>query len=111
MKKSLIKKVAFGLLAVPMGFLLLFTFGEVFSGDFSGLFHLLQIAPILLLILLVHKKPLIGGVFIAISGLFLGIFYIIRNPSNLSTIIIVESLLFLPLFLSGLLFVVSTKEA
>ncbi len=110
MKKSLIKKVSYGLLAIPIGFLLLFTFGEVFSGDFSGFSHLLQIVPIVLLMLLIHKKPLVGESIIAIIGLFFGIFYIVRNPSNVWAIIIVESLLFLPLFISGLIIVFSSKD-
>ena len=104
------KRVAYGLLAIPMGFLLLFTLGEVFSGDLSGLSHLLQITPIVFLLILTLKKPLIGGLLVTVISLILGFFYIVRNPSHFGAIILVESLLFIPMFVSGLLFIATSKK-
>jgi hypothetical protein len=44
------------LLAVPALFFLIFMVGEVLGGDISGLSHLLQAAPFLILIYFVWKK-------------------------------------------------------
>lgn len=43
------------LLLLPIGFLLFFTVGEVLSGDLSGLGHLLQLAPFLVLFVLIAR--------------------------------------------------------
>ena len=54
------KKLAIALtvlLSIPVLILLVFTFGEVFSGDSSGIGHLIQALPFLVLIYLVWKWP------------------------------------------------------
>jgi hypothetical protein len=111
MPKKLPKHISLGLLFIPLGVLLLFTFGEVFSGDISGLSHLIQAAPLVLLIFLAYKKPYSGGVLLLITSLFLGVLYVIRAPFNLETIFLVETMLFLPPFISGLLLILSSGKA
>jgi hypothetical protein len=110
MSPKLLKKIGIGLLLIPLAFLLFFTFGEVFSGDISGLSHLIQAAPLVLLMLLASKKSFLGGIILLIVGLFLGILYPLRAPFNLQTIFLVEILLFVPPFISGLLLILSSKR-
>jgi hypothetical protein len=110
MSQEVLKKIGIGLLLIPLCFLLLFTFGELFSGDISGLSHLIQAAPLVFLILLASKKPCLGGIILLIVGLILGILYVLRAPFNLQTIFYVEILLFVPPFISGLLLILSSKK-
>lgn len=104
------KMIGISLLSLTLGFLLLFTIGEVLSGDISGLSHLLQIVPILLLLILSFKKPKIAGFLLTSSSLTLGLLYPFRASFNLQAIIIVEIILFLPLVLSGIFFMLSAKN-
>lgn len=46
------------LFAIPAAFFLFFMFGEVIGGDLSGLTHLLQVLPFIILIILVWKCPI-----------------------------------------------------
>lgn len=108
MPHGLLKKIAMGLLLIPTAILLLFTFGETFGGDLSGLSHLLQLAPLALLIFLAYKKPRIGGILLLAIGLALGVLYPLTAPFKLQTILIVETLLFLPPVLAGALLILST---
>jgi hypothetical protein len=110
MSKSLLNKIGISLLFLPLGFLLLFMFGEVFSGDLSGLSHLVQAAPLLLLIFLALKKPRPVGILLSVISLVLGIWYALSVHFNLQTILLVEAFLFLPPFISGLLLVLSSKR-
>jgi hypothetical protein len=110
MAKPLLKKIGIGLLLIPLGFLLLFTVGEIFSGDLSGLSHLIQAAPLLLIIFLAFKKPLFAGILLSTISFVLGIMYIVDGASNLNTIMLVEAFLFLPPFISGILLILSSKK-
>jgi hypothetical protein len=105
----LLKIFGISLLLVPLVFLLLFTFGEVFSGDVSGLLHLIQATPIILLIFLAVKKPFIGGLLLSTIGLILGILYVLDTSVNFQTILFVEIFLFTPPFISGILFVIASR--
>lgn len=104
------KKIGIGLLMVPLGFLLMFTFGEVFSGDFSGLSHLIQALPIALLLWLAFKKPFVAGVILVGVGVVSGIVYALSVPFEALTILIVEGLLFVPPVVSGALLILSEKK-
>src|SRR5574341_1891175 len=57
---------------IPLGWataiLLLFAFGETAGGDWSGLGHLIQAIPIVLLMWLGWKRPLWGGIFLLFLG-------------------------------------------
>ncbi|MBU2036161.1 MAG: hypothetical protein ABH819_03750 [Patescibacteria group bacterium] len=110
MPKKLLRNIAIGLLFIPLGFLLLFTVGEVFSGDISGLSHLIQMAPIILLVFVAWKKPFVGGGLLTIISLILGILYAINFPFVFWTIVLVEAFLFVPPFISGVLLILSSKK-
>ena len=110
MTQKALKRVAIALLIIPLGILLLFTFGEVFSGDISGLQHLIQAIPLLLLAYLAYKKPLIAGIILLVISLALGILYSVIVSFTFQAILIVEAILFLPPFISGLLFILSSKR-
>jgi len=99
-----------GFLTIPFGFLLVFTFGELFSGDIAGLSHLIQALPLAILIVLASKKPRLAGILLMLSGLVLGILYPLKAPFNLKTILLVELILFIPPIVSGALLVLSEKK-
>ena len=42
MRNTMLKKIGICLLLIPLGFFLLFAFGEIFSGDLFGLPHIIQ---------------------------------------------------------------------
>ncbi|MGD9129250.1 MAG: hypothetical protein PVJ09_02070 [Candidatus Woesebacteria bacterium] len=108
MPKPLLKKIGVALLFIPLSLLLFFTFGEVFSGDLSGLSHLIQAATIIFLIFLALKKPLIGGLLLSSIGLILGTLYALNAPFGFQTIFLVEIFLFVPPFISGILLIISS---
>ncbi|MFC1625889.1 hypothetical protein ACFL1Q_02525 [Patescibacteria group bacterium] len=110
MHKTSFNKTAMFLLIIPLGFLALFTVGELFSGDISGLSHLIQAAPIIFLIYLSSKKPIIGGLLFITISLTLGIWYALSVPFNLLTILLVETLLFVPPLISGILLITSLRK-
>ena len=110
MTKKVLKKIGLALLLVPLCILLLFTFGEIFAGDMSGLSHLVQVVPLALLIFLAYKKPFIGGVILLVASLVFGILYPLAAPFSFRTIVLVESFLFVPPFVSGLLLILSSKK-
>ncbi len=105
------RRIAYGILSIPAGFLLLFTFGEVLSGDLSGLSHLAQLVPIVVLAVLAIKKPKWAGMLLVSSSALLGIWYVFTAPFDPITIVIVEVLLFLPPFIAGALLLFSERRS
>jgi hypothetical protein len=88
--------------ALATAVLLLFAFGETIGGDWSGLGHLIQVIPIVLLMWLGWKRPLWGGIFLLLLG-FLGLHSFsdtLRGPEWLAPFLIIIA----PLLLSGFLF-------
>ena len=86
-------------------------FGEVASGDISGLGHLVQVSPMLLLVFLALKRPVIGGLLLIIAGLVFGIWYVVISQLDLQATILVEGFLYVPLLVSGTLLILSSKSA
>ncbi len=111
MSVRVLKRIAVGILLIPVTFLCLFAFGEALSGDVSGLFHLIQALPLLLLVLLSYKKPFVGGVILMVLSLILGITYLLRAKFDFKTVFLVELLLFIPPFISGLFLVLFSKKS
>lgn len=93
-------------LILPVGFLLLFLFGEVFGGEISGISHLLQLIPLLALIYLAIKKPKIAGPILILAGISLSIFYYLQTQFMFFPVYFI---LFFPLILSGYLMVKEDK--
>ena len=56
-------------LGLQFGFFLLFAFGEMAGGDFSGASHLLQAVGPALLAVLAWMRPFEGGVALIVAGL------------------------------------------
>ncbi len=110
MSKQLIKRLALLILFFPVCFLLLFTIGETFSGDISGLGHLLQLAPLILVIFLAWKKPFIGGFLLIVTSIILSVWYLLSVSLSWQTKAVVELILFLPPFISGVLLVISAEK-
>jgi len=81
--------------------LMLFTVGETIGGDWSGLGHLIQVAPIVLLMWLGWKRPLWGGIFLLLLGLLASLSFAdaVRGSEWLAPFLIIIA----PLLLSGLL--------
>ena len=92
---------------VPIGFFLMFALGE---GFFVGWTHYVQAAVPLVAIALAWWQPRIGGAILAALGLTVGIWYFVEaSHLRLVVIALVELIAFVPLVLSGLLFLYSTR--
>jgi hypothetical protein len=110
MNGKIMKLIGIGLLLIPLTVLLLFMFGEVFSGDISGLQHLVQAAPLLFFIFLSVKRPKASGVILVALSLALGFLYAVKAQFEPETIFAVEFLLFLPPLASGILLIAASKK-
>lgn len=109
MAKFTLKRIGLGVLFIPIGFLLLFLTGEVLSGDISGFSHLAQALPIVFLAILSWKKPFLGGVLLCGAGIILGFWYATLLSFSFRLIFPVGIFLFLPLIISGILFILASK--
>jgi hypothetical protein len=93
-----------GLLAcsVVLGALLLFAVGE----GVDGVGHLVQAAPLVLLMLIAWRRPLIGGALIALVGVGLAAAYAlgVDEPE-----LLVPALFFAPAILGGLLLIAAGR--
>ncbi len=106
------KKVAVGLLLLPIGVLTLFTVGEIMGGDWSGASHLVQLAPLVLLAWVGWRYPKIGGLLLVVIGIVLAVVYAVVTRGRLSvmTVGLVELLILLPPVVAGGLFMLSGRE-
>jgi FtsH-binding integral membrane protein len=91
---------------LPSGFvaaiLLLFMVGETLGGDWSGLGHLIQLIPVVLLMWLGWKRPLLGGIFLFLLSLLAANSF--ANPFRESEWLAPFLIIVAPLLLSGVLF-------
>lgn len=110
MSGKLLKRIGLGLLLIPIGFLFLFLFGEVFSGDMSGFSHILQILPFLVLVYIAWRWPFWGGIVLLLLSIMFGALYAIDVLFPWQTVLLVELVLFLPPFISGTLLILSAKK-
>lgn len=105
------KSLATAILLIPSVFLLMFVVGEMTAGSITdGASHLIQLAPIIILLLLGWKYPRAVGYILITGAIILGIMYAVNNPFPLVTIVVVETILFLPLVIAGILFIKSRKK-
>lgn len=106
-----LKIAGLALLLLPVGFLLIFAIGETLGGDLSGLQHLVQAAPLVLLALLAWSLPTLGGVVLLVIGGLLALAYpLLIRGLPVGTLLLVEAILFAPAVLSGLLFVLAGRR-
>lgn len=101
MSIKVLKIVALIFPGLTIVILLLFAVAETTGGDWSGLGHLIQAAPIGLLMWLGWKRPLWGSIFFLLLSLLVAYFFgnTLPGPAWLGAYLIIV----LPLFLSGLL--------
>jgi hypothetical protein len=98
--------IGLAILLIPALFLLMFLIGETFGGDISGLGHLAQIIPLVILAYIASKYPFVGGLLLIFVGLVLLVLYTILARIAFP---IVDILLFLPLIVSGVLIFISSR--
>ncbi len=107
------------ILLFPIALLLLFTIAETVSGDISGLGHLIQAAPLIILAIFAWKKPDLGGkilvvitVLLAIIGLASAVLLRVvgREGMGIGALIGTGLLVYVPLIISGLLFIASARK-
>jgi len=103
------KKIGHAILLIPIFFILIFLIGETAGGDISGIGHLFQLIPLILIILIANKYPYWGGLFLIFIGFVLDILYIISSRGNLLASSIVSIFLFFPLIISGILLASSSR--
>lgn len=96
-------------LAIPLGFVSLFLFGEIFGGDWSGLSHALQLLPVVVLLFVGWRWPSVGGWLLVLLGIVFGVWYWFAVSFPLLTILLVELLLFAPLIVSGVLLIAAGR--
>jgi hypothetical protein len=100
-----LKTVGLALLVVPLGFLGLFAAGEVADGDVSGLSHVAQGLPLVLVAAVAYRWPAQAGAVLIVVGLAIVIAYaVIAAPRfEVATIAIVETILAVPVVSGALL--------
>jgi len=92
---------------IPLSILLLFAIGETVGGDWSGLGHLIQVVPIVLLMWLAWKRPLWGGISLLILSLIAA--YSFANPLRGTDWLAPLLIIVAPLILSGVLFLSAAR--
>ena len=110
------------ILVFPIAILLLFTIGETVGGDISGLGHLIQLAPLVILAIFAWKKPDLGGKILVVIAVLLAIIWLApavllravgREGMEIGALIstmLFMLLLFVPPIISGLLFIASARK-
>lgn len=99
------------LLSVPVMILAMFMVGEVFGGDWSGMVHIWQMAPLVALLYLGVWRPRVAGLIAVAVGLLLALAYpFLAKGQDISAMILTELLLFLPPIVAGVLLLFSIKK-
>jgi hypothetical protein len=98
-------------LAIPILILAAFAVGEMAGGDITGIQHVVQLAPLVLLGWLAWKRPLWGGTaLIALAVIFTGLYFLVIHGFPLPTVILTVAFLFATPFVAGILFVVAARH-
>lgn len=99
-------------LAAEVAILLLFGFGEMGSGDLSGVSHLLPAVAIVLLAILAWLRPLEGGIALFAGGAFFIILFLANLAASvpgpgITAISSAVMIMALPQIVSGVLFFIA----
>ena len=97
-------RCALGLIVLYIAFFLFFGAGELFSGDLSGLGHLLPAILVAGIAILANKRPLEGGVTFIVLSILLSIYIALPSRSGVSFFSSAVLIVSLPLLLAGVLF-------
>jgi hypothetical protein len=105
-----LKPVGIVLLALPILILAVFAIGEVAGGDISGLQHIIQLVPLLLLAWLAWRWPVWGGIVLTATSLIVVTLVILFLP-GLATgpFTLFRAILFLPPLVAGVLFILAGR--
>jgi hypothetical protein len=106
-KLTAVKIVALVFPGAVIAILLLFAFGEIIGGDWSGLGHVFQAIPVGLLMWVGWRRPVWGGIFLFILGLFA--FHAFVEPGRGSDWLAPFLIVVAPLCVSGLLLLVAAR--
>lgn len=113
MLRSPLHVAGIALLLVPVAILVLFTVGETSGGDVSGLQHLLQATPLILLIALAWRWPRAGGATVLVVGVLLAASYAIEwhpREMSLQAVLVTELTLFAPPIAGGVLLLLASQR-
>lgn len=105
--------IAIVLLAVPIGFELLFAIGEVLGGDPSGVMHAVLAVPLLALAVAAVRWPARVGAILVVVGVAVALAYLVLvsgSSLRIGTVVIVEAVLLLPV-LAGILLIAGSRPA
>jgi hypothetical protein len=106
-----LKAFALALLAIPVGFLCLFAVGEIAAGDWSGLSHLVQALPLVLVGLAAYRWPAPAGwLLVAVGAAFVVLYAVLASSRfGIGTVAIVEAVLAVPV-VAGVLLVLAGRS-
>lgn len=119
MSAKQLKVAGLTLLLIPVAVLLILTIGETVGGDLSGLAHLVMLAPLVILAIFAWKKPSLGGKILVVIASLLWIIDLAnavllrvvgREGMGIGPLIGTGMLIFVPLIISGLLFMASARK-
>lgn len=105
-----VRRIALILMGVSAAFWAFMGVGEMASGDFSGVIHLVPAVMIVLLMLLARRRPFEGGIVLALLGVVTSAYFYNAGAalaSNMGIIAITGA----PFLVAGLLFIVATVVA
>lgn len=107
------RHMAFALLTIPIGFLLLFGILELAAGELGGIGHLVLAAPLIALAFVATRRPIVAGSILIGVGLFVAIAYlalVMDRDAPLALVALVEAILLVPV-LVGIALVVSERPS
>lgn len=108
---DLAKAAALVIGAAPVGLLALFAFGEAAAGNVSGLGHLLQAVPLVILLVLAWWRPFVGGLALVAVAVGLAAVYLVVLGGPLSMKLVATVLFFGPPVVGGALFIRSSRTS
>jgi hypothetical protein len=111
-REARLKAIALALLAIPLAVLALFAVGEVAGGDWSGLQHVVQALPLVLLALAAYRWPVAAGWLLVVVGAGIMGLYVVLTYSRfeLATIAVAEFIFAMPV-VAGILLVLAGRSA
>ena len=107
------KIAAMALLAVPLTLLLALTIGETVGGGWSGLQHLAQAAPLLVILMVAWRRPYAAGIASLALGAVAFVLWLVFAVRNLepAAIVLTAAMLFVPALIAGWLLVQAGRRA
>jgi hypothetical protein len=106
-------------LLIPIALLLLFTIAETVGGDISGLGHLIQLAPLIILAIVAWKRPSLAGKIIIVIGVLLAlsslphvVLLVVGSGEGMGIGALIGTglVIYVPLIISGVLLIASARK-